>query len=313
MSVERVVHRKKILDPLGLRNFVAEKIVVPIMVKDMPRLISAIHPIFDPRFEEEYAKRMREKNITRIAVCSHTSHMDGPPLAAVIRELTNIDNKISSDSATTYFIVPIAISMETGDQGEVVQRATQRLTDFMSEKHLIKARPYTRDKDIEIGIADNTYKFMKQLIQDIRDGNDIAIFPEATMQAGRSGKRNILQILLFQKPKRHGMQPFKDIDVLARAVQAAGNEPMYVFVGIDGGFNLEDPSKRRPTLRYMKEAYITHPKKTKLVSVRVGLPMTHQELMEEAKQQGNDNPDINHLLGRKVAPLLPPQARGVYR
>ena len=114
---------------------------------------------------------------------------------------------------------------------------------------------------------------------------------------------------MLQKPKRHGMQPFTNMHDIPIMFLRARKLPLYIPIGIDRGYNIESPENNMPTPRYMWQAFFTHPRETKLVSVRIGLPITHEELMEEARQPGND---ANYILGRKVAALLPQKARGVY-
>ena len=299
MSVETVA---KNLPPQFIHTKLIDRFVITMVINDLPRFIESI-PINLPRaFEQEFAEKMHNqaKGVVPIIVASHTSHMDALPLAKTAKMLVEINHCFSDINQLQGFVIPVASSMATGHQGSVVKEGTERMQQIVSQKYHLEAVPYTRHRDTEkYGLKrDNNVSSMLNLVRKVKERHGIAIFPEATMQAGRIKKNG-----LPNATERYGMQEFKDMEGITRIVSLAGKEPLYIPVGIDGGFRLESPDNNRPTLAYLGEIFLSRPAETKLVSVRVGLPITREGL-------GDQN--INDFLGKKVAMLLPQEARGVY-
>lgn len=278
-----------------------DEVIISQTIKELPRFTQAIPIVFPDKFPELFKEKMCDKTrkVVPILISSHTSHLDGLPLVALTTKLLTMSDSLLGQGILKGFKIPIASSMKTGDQGSVVREGTIRMQNIMSQQFNLEAIPYTRDKDkAKYGLKGNNLGSMLRLVRGAKNGYGIADFPEATMQGGRI-KKNIL----FGEPERFGLQEFNDIEEISEIARMAGKEPLYIPVGIDGGFRLESPDNNRLTLAYLTEIFLTHPSPTTLVSVRVGTPIFQEEI-------GSKN--INTFLGEKVAQLLPEQARGVY-
>ncbi len=298
MSTERSGEKKLPHQFIGTK--LVDRLVVSQIIKEMPRFIQAIPVVFPDDFTTTYANKIHgeTKEVVPVIVSSHTAHLDCLPLAGVAKTLTAMINRIG-ERRLQGFIVPIAASMETGNQGSIVKEGAERIGKITAQQYNLQALSYARAKDKEkYDIPGNPQEFIRDLTGQARNGYGVAVFPESTMQAGRTKKHKLLG-----KTERFGMQEFKYMEAIAIIIRRTGKVPLYIPVGIDGGFRLESPDNNRPTLPYLGEIFLTHPHHTKLVSVRVGLPISHEEI---------GSADINDFLGKKVAALLPPEARGVY-
>ncbi|MDO8583086.1 MAG: hypothetical protein Q7R51_00975 [bacterium] len=298
MSAERQVEGKSPQQSTGHQS--VDGLIVSQAVKDLPRFIQSIPFVFPDEFIATYAMKISDKTkgFLPIIVSSHTSHLDGLPLSVVAKILTDMTNLISGEHRLKGFTVPIAASMETGNQGSIVKKATEHIKKIMAQQYNLQTMPYVRAKDEkQYDIPRDRHKFLRDLTEQVRNGYGLALFPEATMQGGRTKRR------IFGRTERFGMQEFKYMEAIAAIAKRTGKEPLYIPIGIDGGFRLESPDNNRPTLAYLREIFLTQPAQTKLVNARVGLPITQKEI---------GSADINDFLGKTVAGLLPEKARGVY-
>lgn len=297
-----------------LEKTVADRII-PRLAADLPRFLDSIHPVYAPDFEKIYREIIADGNKTPILLSGpHGAHTDGLGLAVVVHTLTLAANEAAGHEILKGFILPIAESMRTGNQGAILKEATNDAERFLAEKRL-SIPSYTRGKDRkEHGLVSNNIGFMRALVADIQAGNGIAVFPEASVKSGRIKTKPFWDLLLF---KRYGMQEFTGVnfDAIKRCVRMAGKEPLYIPISVYGGFNVISPVTRFPTIPFLVESLVTHPTETNLILVNVGLPLTDEEVAQELGENGKakDPHAINHFLGRKVAALTPPHARGVYR
>ncbi len=295
MSAEISVGKKP---DQSIANRLINRLIVSRMIEDLPRFTQAIPIAFPNEFEEQLEEKMLDERITPIIVSSHTSHADGIPLAALTKRLKSMSDHVSATDRLKGFVIPIASSMESGHQGSIVKEGTDRLRDIVKNAYNLETLAYTRDKDVkQYGLSQNA-KFAISFFRRVRDGHGVAVFPEGTMQAGRTKKYHLFGF------EQYGMQEFKELEDVARNVIRAGKVPLYIPVGIYGGFRIESPNNNRLTFAYLNEILLTHPAQTKLVSVKVGAPIAQSEV--------DPDQNINSFLGKKVAQLLPPEARGVY-
>ncbi|MEK7517309.1 MAG: hypothetical protein AAB583_02075 [Patescibacteria group bacterium] len=283
------------------------RLTIHLMAKDLPRFISSIPVEYPSGFQEEYLNAFRlGGKITPIIVASHTSHMDGAPLASITKTLTDLTNSLTGETdGFKGFVIPIASSMRSGHQGDMVKMGILEMEEITEEQFHLMTIDYTRKSDTQrYGLNSNLPTYINGLKQKVEEGYGIAVFPEGTMTAGRSERRS-----LIGKSQRFGMQKFKDMNTLIKLSEDMGNKILLIPVGIHGGYRLESPDNNRPTTRYLIETVLRHPTnlwhptKTSLVRVKVGLPINYENVSVE---------DINTFLGETVAALLPPEARGVY-
>ena len=290
--------------PQGIRFPLTDKVhqlVIEGIARNLPGFIESIPIEFTPTFADEYQKKARELsfNFRPVIVASHTSHMDGAPLASVVKTITDFNNLYSPKNPLKGFFVPIASSMETGHQGNTVKEGLEKMKQIIESYYHLGIVSYTRDKDQRnYGLSKNTMRYILELTKRIKAGQGLAVFPEATMQGGRVQEKT-----LFGKDKRFGMQEFKNLQDIAEVIQRLGFQPLIIPVGINGGYQLENPDNNRFTKEFLAEIFLTRPTTTNLINAKVGNPVTLNEIAQE---------DINHFLGKMVARLLPQEARGVY-
>src|SRR3989344_7940778 len=100
-----------------------DKTVIDGIMRDLPRIIESIPVQFTPEFIDEYIEKINQmgKNVRPIIVSSHTSHMDGPPLASVSKKIIDFNNSVFPENQLQGFVIPVASSMLTGHQGSIVK------------------------------------------------------------------------------------------------------------------------------------------------------------------------------------------------
>lgn len=242
------------------------------------------------------------------------------------------------------FVLTIAKSLdiEGKGQGPFIEELQKQAQSWFHE-HFLTTDGFVREKDKEkyglSGIINKKHNL--KMVQDIREGTTgRAFFPEASVEGGR--------ISAEEKNGNHnnikGMQKFDTsikYDRLLEHIQKAGKKAVFLTVGSHGAFRIIDPNTKKPIPTW--EAWIANfnPLNTYVISdfmkaftrlmvdieikglmeVKIGMPIKAEDIVREiienrkgqfSNEQKPTSEEISSYLGKKIAALLPPEARGVY-
>lgn len=261
-------------------------------------LIYALHPQYPERFSKDIWE-LTETPSLFLLIGNHQSHADPLFMARVIDKIIRNATDMVGHKRIPGFVLPYATTVDTGHQGKTIQILSKEFKGLVHE-HKLHPMSYTRKKDTaNYGLPANHFEFGRKFLPPIKAGYGVALFPEATIQGGR-----------ITNGKINGMQPFKQetLDPFLKFAQRTGRQLVIVPVGLHGGFRFENVNgKNRPTTQATVGILTGFglPK----ASIRVGEPITYEQIQQEMQQ---DNISFADTLGRKVARLVPPEARGVY-
>lgn len=291
--------------------------------------IFSLTPIqFEPNAKESYISA-RRRGYAPVSVFSHQVHLDALGAAYVNRQLRTLEAEHGIVNPTPGHIVTLAKSVDTGDQGELLQKGFREMKIYF-DKLDMKTVLYAREEDKTYGLTPNGREVAKTLLHAAKENLGLSFFPEGRVHAGRrKPKEKPAETALEQLVQRledigliqteiNGMQPFDGTVLLMakRIVEQIGKRAAFTPVGIHGVFRLLKPT-------YDHKAFVTPfgyiaaalPFDLGLVSIRVGMTETSDDIQEKLKAQGKEfNPtNVADYLGGRIAKLLPPQARGVYK
>lgn len=294
--------------PLGpLRIPINEHKFIDRIVALEQGIYSGIDIGFEPLAKEAIIEDI-EQGYFPIIYLNHTSHYDGRPAAKAGQEILEIANSVlPPEKRYRGFAMPIATSIGTGNQHPLIKGLFESSIAREIAKAGIKTIPYTRDKDVEMyGLHSNDLSFFRTMINLVRGGYGIVVFPEATVEGGRTNGKNGIK----------GMQPFEEKTIRAMAGIALnqGYIPTFIPVGVWGSHNVLSPDNYMPKPSTLIRAVVP-PLRKGVVKARVSVPIRWDDLKThlEILRAPFDNDSVNNYLGGKLASLVPEHARGVYR
>lgn len=280
------------------------------------KIVKPIEPKYLEGFGSAFREAMQDFNTLLILVSNHEGHADIAPIAIVSQKLTDIINETRDDGDRFRgFMLTIAASLGTGHQNlflqETIRQAKKRFLDY----HLV-TQPFVRETDKEkYGLVSDNSDYMKKLMEivkkeDNRGTDGLAFFPQGSVESGRRIKTG------KDKGRIKGMQKFNcgELYNLIEIIEARYHRKVLIIpIGSHGAGNVISPDHRRPTLTAIAQMPKPHPKP--LIVVKVGLPIKWGHLknqIEEQKGQKATAKDIGDFLGKTIAAMLPPDARGIY-
>lgn len=113
-------------------ELVPTSIAVKLFLSRVESNIAApIVPEFSQGFADAFATAIMDENVTPVLISSHESHADLIPAAIVTRYLAELANKIRGDqNPFPGFTLLIAASLESGNQGILLEQGTKRGKNF---------------------------------------------------------------------------------------------------------------------------------------------------------------------------------------
>lgn len=304
----------KILDPKSLVKAV-ETIPSALAVRMFlwrveKNIVRPIVPEFPEGFDNAFRKAMRDKDITPILISSHQGHADIISIAIVSKRLTDLLNETANPSDRfPGFLVPIAASLETGNQGVLLKQGIKQAKKRYLPKYFLDTAPYVREKDKKLFALDsNNIRFMRKLLDSIKKGFGIGLFPEATVEGGRSKNDDRTDIKGMQKID------FAKFNEMITLVNRCGKKPLFIPIGSRGAFRIVHPEHTQKFTFEAWEAILPFFETGSLMSIKVGMPIGYDQVVEGVEQQKEEpTPEkLSYYLGRKIAELLPENERGVY-
>lgn len=260
--------------------------------------------VVDLHIPNSFEECFREAMDTGIPIiyANHQSHADGIALAVISDYLMRL-------STLKGFAVPIAASMESGDQSLELKKSFDLLRPAVEGMGLVSV-PVTRKKDVKQYDMDRRRitAEVSKFAEKIKEGYGIALLPEGSVQGGRHpAGSGIDEINGMQTAERGALLGFRNL--VARVGKPIGKSPFFIPVGLHGGYRfVQSPEggKPKPTNRgWLALGLGMLSIRTMQIQANLGMPIRTEQL---SLYQGQEE---NYLM-RRVAELVPPIARGVY-
>lgn len=232
-------------------------------------------------------------------VTNHTSHADAFPAAKIGLDFEkNLNPLLQEGQKINGFIMPFALSMKHGTQSRLLTTLFGDLQSVLEQTlHTTPVFTATNNDILQSRVdGTNAVSFTRLMIQGVKDGKAIIIFPEGRVEGGRRDGQGNLK----------GLQEFRE-DSMQQSLRISTSEKDRVAVipaGISGGYNVYDPQRKALPLDSFLVG-LGFSSKT-LFKVKVGMPIVFEK--HEIKQL--DSKEIDRQIGSAIANLLPPQERG---
>ncbi len=290
------------------------KFVIDHLIPRAPSVIDAVPIEYCSGFDERY-KELINMDYYPVLFLDHESHPDGPVASRIVRRLITLANEVRPlEDPLKGFKMPVAISMEDGVQGPVVEAGYKLFEDIMIENGLNTLK-VARKKDQASGSESDNFALLREVVGTPAQGYGIAVFPEGVMEGGRRPLVNGERV--GPRDRINGLQePTQGF--LARLYQALTHRQvykiMYIPAGVFGGYRILDPEKRRPTWSACLAAFgLMDP--AGLMLANVGMPETTEEIQEKfgASLKKETIFAVSTHLMQNLKPLIPESAWGVFR
>lgn len=235
-----------------------------------------------------------------IIVSNHASHADGAAVSKLTRHLTNLF-LMYGDAHFRGYNMPLAISLLTGHQGWFLRMGYHYAEAPMENNHLF-ALPLVREKDHEkygmkLGMREKG-EYLVSLRKRVEEGYlGIVLFPEGTTEGGKTEGDGSFK----------GMQPFEEGSIaghVGRLKKYSGRKIMIIPIAITGGHQvINSNTKGIPIQSVLRILDLS------MFRIKVGGVIREDDRdFSEAKKPG----EVDRLVGRRIAQLLPAEMRGVY-
>lgn len=276
------------------------EITIGIAYPQVERVTQKIKPEIPTGFDKAYRAAKKRGDII-VALSNHQGHTDAFTAALAINTLRAISNP--EDPLSQKFAIIIASTIESGKQGRMIQRGFEVTRDNLFAPNNIGTIPYTRKKDMEkYEIPSNIREYTAALNAAIAEGTDLFVFPEASVQGGRTNPKT---------GKIYGIQPFLEETVVTSLINRArrhGRGITLVPIGSHGPFHLLNPDTNQPG----KEGWLAVAGlgKPDLIQVRFGMPFTGEDL--KRKIPNLEPSAVNDFVIYQFMQLTPQEAHGAY-
>lgn len=248
-------------------------------------------------FIEEFAQLTKGR--FPVIYLNHQSHIDiGPMMEAVDRVNKKLDEPLE-------YNLPVAVSIKK-QQGEVIENYFAAFAPWI-EKHNIQLIEVSRNADRQKYNLGKTPETVEELRKTVFGKRGMILFPEGTVEGGRTNKIT---------GEKNGMVEVRNVQlpsITKTSVETVGREVAYLPIGVNGGYNIFDVDNNKIPIDAIKAILLSEMPfvKLNLATAVVGRPFTSQELIHDGIDLDSVN-EINAFLMKKVARLLPEEARGYY-
>lgn len=315
---------RQAVSPSPLDTFMrfADDARIRFLIGGAERILAQVPVEYLPGAKESYLEARRDGYVP-ITVSNHQVHLDALKIAGVTAELARLEVTHEIPSPTKGSLLPLAKSVDTGYQGELLQKGFDVMKPAF-QRLGTETLLYVREEDEKrYGLVSNWREIMERMDEGIREGYGISLFPEGVVQAGRRKLKEgispafgvvekLLEDIGIVEGDINGMQPFDTRDLRFVKIRVERNRRKAAFtpVAINGVYLLLRPTYEHTavvTLRGVRAVLIPIPFGD--VTVRVGVTET-SESVEEAMQKNGET--LGDHIGIQIARMLPEKARGVY-
>lgn len=281
-------------EKVGLKTLVQGFVYEHAILARADRITKASHLTWPEGFDQSFIDSISD-NYIPILYSNHQSWYDGLPVALIATKLMELSRQTQYN--IDGFLLPIAASLEEGNQGQVLQRMYQITFEYLKRRS-VEMIPVVREKDRVVhGIDRSNIAFLKQLMKGVKSGKGIATFPEGSVQGGRKNGDGSVK----------GMQFFTEnvLETMDSLLKKLGKKALFIPAGISRSYDVLDPDTKKPTVEALVALY--HLRSPNIVSINIGDPIKTDDI------QGFTTEELNRYFGKKVASLLPFEERGVFK
>ncbi|OGH11290.1 MAG: hypothetical protein A3B38_00495 [Candidatus Levybacteria bacterium RIFCSPLOWO2_01_FULL_36_13] len=238
-----------------------------------------------------------------LVIARHESHPDGFIIARLALDLTVKTGEL--DPEFKGFLMPLAQSLEEGQQDRPIMRVYQEIKPTMRKFTLVPA-PIVRKKDMR----EDVYAMKKDADEELRMRNllkegyqGVVLFPEGTTTGGKTN----------EKGQVNGMVEFEENSIKKTYLFLKRNlkrEVIFIPAATFGGRRILNPDNKWVSPLSLLDALVSpYPTVARIV---VGDPIKSDDEYIKDLLKGKDQTGINKFLGREIASLIPENERGVY-
>lgn len=253
-----------------------------------------------------------------IFVGNHQSSADIIPMGIIVAKAINAIRQNPGQSNYPDVIVPIAASVLVGKQSVGITAAYGGMSAWLKD-HAMRLIPVVTERDANIRGMEmgSTIGNVREVMELIKTGTAVALFPEASVQGGRRKSKPY-------QHERNGIQPILKQTLLSNSVlemRSIGKKLLLVGIGFSGTYNIFDPDTLHPTQTAIL-AFVhnfRHPNSpTHVAKITVGKPIMADNLPlpELDVGYGKKNRtygDVHELVFRYISELIPFGERGVFK
>lgn len=255
----------------------------------------------------EKARILIREGYVPVLYANHQSHADKLVLSGVTHSLV----RHHTDGHVSAFLVPVAATIESGAQGAYVQQLMSLFEPLYVDRGYGADVPFITDNDRqERGVAGDNTESVRQLMGAPQDGHGLVLFPEATLQGGRTGDDGNVNGMQEVTPLTgSGLIGYPKFWLNRRLAEA-----VFLPVGISGSYRLYPPDPGRSEISPTVVAGILGVGRIDaMATVSAGNPFTYADLRDEIGEEPDNKKEehLNLMMG-KVAELLPAAERGYY-
>jgi|GEM_PF-5904667 len=298
--------------------FVAEKAAAITQRVLLPRvettIIAETKVNFLPGFEDRF-KFYIENDYAFIGNSNHTTQFDGKSIVAFLRKIYSMSERLLPGKGIKGAQMLYAKSLEQS-QGEFIKKIS---APALEELHADGLYPLPFVRPEEINTLLNEGKFdkvteanilnkssLRKLITAVKRNKDMIVtFAEATVKGGRRKGKFSREIYGLQKAKPNTL--FSMYENLAKIND---NKVVFLPIGMFGGHYIFSANHKLPTLRGIR--VVMGLGRADLITINVGMPIDASEIIRELGDNMTEE-RFNDAVMKRVVPLLPEKAQGVYR
>ena len=282
-------------------TYLAVRALTPVIDRGLENIARTKPVEFPEGFEDAYLEARRNGKVP-IFYSNHTAQEDANSLGVLMSEIFSMEQTLPYNDRLRDVRLPLAHSLHSGAQGPVIQGIYHAEAGFL-ERHHIDPLHLVRAKDVNEDTPPNFDEYKTELMDSIRNGSGVIFFPEGDTTGG---KRNA-------EGKINGMHAFQEnaMRSLILLTKRAGKEPILIPVGIEGGFRFQVPETKKPS-RWALRVGFGFSDRT-LVRIKAGMPIDPQDELLTDLIKNRRWQEVDGVLEKKVAELLPSNHRGIHR
>jgi hypothetical protein len=274
------------------------------------------------RFSPELRTRIVEltsQGMVPEAVVGHFNHLDPVVAPHACMRLVRLAEENGLGANLNRFVVTVAKSVPGGQQSSLLKEMYTPMAKYAKARG-VDFFPITRDKDAKFFGMPKDKEEIDSLMSMLREkGRGMIILAGGSVQPGRHPKGKSGDNIF-------GLQKIENRDIISayvamlRAGRDLDQQPYFLPIAIDKTYRMISSDSLMPTPEGLislsdslsgflgcfgfKRVHIT---------IRVGMPLTQDYFVSRLGPRWRHRPqEVNDILIREIAVLLPPNARGEY-
>ncbi len=258
-----------------------------------------------------------------IVYSNHQSHIDGYAMAKIAQRIISVDKLLSlgNERRLNGFYYPVAATLLNGKQNTKMTERFNAIFTPLFSRNGIETVPVVTDNDItQRGETGDNSEAVNILFSMQKKRFGLLIHPEGSVQGGRTKPDGSI----------FGMKEIEDKYSFARTLTILYlkyKQPLvFIPVGTHGSYHLFSPERDTPTEKRFGKVDLTKGRArvsigepftfetlVMVIGKNVGIPVKDYNSYQHALKFVRQHPDVlTYYLMKKVAGLLPQEARGFY-